>query len=459
MTFFTHHDGLIVENHSVGRHGRTAVILLMCLFITAVSLRAQGESAPEINLMLGPEIDVSAFWTGKPANLYQTDLRCNPNDPDNMIITAKNGREQHTVALTTVDGGQTWTAAQQPRSGDPDVVIDQQGTAYWTFIDKSQKSGNSVRRSFDGGQTWEPTQRQLDKDNWIDHPHVAVDRSVDSPFYNSIYIAGRVYPRSRVSVLRTRDGGETWETADVDLPKEVGRGFVHQLGVMNDGTLIVPIEGQNRIVTLPNGRYGGSQRNLYTIRSTDGGLTFEPPVLLSDKDGLANGWGGPTRANSGIAVGPIDGGQRLYYVFPKVQADAPSILMLVTSDDGGVTWTPPRQVLEPTPSGWNTGTPSLMVNADGVLGLAFLSAEAKGSRFDLYFVASADGAQTFSTPICVSGETSTQPAVGTQARELGGDQIYSDVAADGSFRLVWTDNRDGDDTYRIFVRSVTAELK
>lgn len=95
-----------------------------------------------------------------------------------------------------------------------------------------------------------------------------------------------------------------------------------------------------------------------------------------------------------------------------------------------------------------------MVNPAGVVGLEFFSVN-DSNEYNVHFSASVDGGQTFSKPVRVSDGTSKEVPFGKIPRELGGDQIYADAASDGSFRLVWTDNRDKDNFYRIFHRRVT----
>ena len=402
---------------------------------------------------LGPEIDVGAVAVNSEPQ-YQSNLRVDPADPDRMMITLKNSTDETATAIfNTLDGGSTWDYLRLTRSGDPEIIYDQNGTAYWTFIDQSRGSKSSARISKDGGVTW--SDRIAIASQFIDHPHTAVDRTPSSPFYNSVYFAGRVSGQATLSVVRSRDQGKSWQTTPKSLSGSADKGFVHQPWVMRDGTLVVPVKEENGIISI-NGSYGGNIRNIYSVRSTDGGVTFEDPVFLANRDSPAQigPGGGVSRADAGIVSGMWNGIERLYFAYPYMSGNnRPTEIRLCTSDDAGLSWSESRVVTPPPPSGKGYTIPSIMVNPDGVIGLQFFEVNSSND-FNVYFMASADGGDTFSDPIRVSTQTGKEISFQYISRELGGDQIYSDAAADGSFRLVWTDNRDRDNLYSIYYRKV-----
>lgn len=419
--------------------------------IVTAALQVSAADIAELELSLGPEINVGQFLTSGPLNQYQTNLRTDPTNADQMVITAKAGLEDDTVAFHTNDGGTTWTATRDTRSSDPDVTFDYQGTAYWTFIENTGSRSNAVRRSFDGGQTWGAPQQLVASSVWVDHPHVITDRSDASPYLGSVYFAGRQGSAAKLRVVRSRDGGETWTANVVDLPQQIGKGFVHQTAVASDGTLLIPVESQGRIL-VENGQFAGSERNLFMLTSSDGGESFSDPIFIGNKDTPRNPGPGSYRSNSGVAIGSYNGIERAYYVFPKPLQGQPAELRLVFSDDLGQTWSDPSAFVPSTSEGWGAGAPTVMINDEGVVGVAFYSETQDPHLFDLYFTASIDGGQSFTDPLRVSSVTSL--AAGNQVREPGADQVYSDVAADGTFKLVWTDNRDGDDLYQTYMRSI-----
>jgi len=400
---------------------------------------------------LGPEVNVGAFLATEPLNQYQSDLRCHPTDPDRMVITAKNGREQHTVAFTTADGGASWAVTRQNDSGDPDCFYGNNGWAHWFYMDKSP-SRIGYRRAKLAGGTWEAG--RLISTTYYDHPHVAVDRNPVSPYAGSIYHAGRVFSESKIEVVRSRDDGDTWASTVFNTGADFAKGFVDGPPlVMADGTLVIFGRSQNRIIA-EDGVYAGSRRDIFVFRSTDGGVTFSQPILVCDLNGVKDQGGDGSRSISGGIV-TVNGKERLVIVMSRPRTGLPAILQAVTSDDGGLTWTAPRDIQAPYPdNSWSAGgTISVMVNQDNIVGLMYFNLGTTSNAFNVMFTWSADGGETWAIPVQANAVTSTVPAAGSQDREPGGDQVYGDAAADGTFRLVWPDHRTGDNVYRLYART------
>jgi hypothetical protein len=421
--------------------------------IMAISATVGIGHAGEVTL--GPEVNVGAFLATEPLNQYQSDLRCHPTDPDRMVITAKNGREQHTVAFTTVDGGAAWTVARQSGSGDPDCIYGNNGWAHWFYMDKSP-SRIGYRRSKLADGIWEAG--RLISTTYYDHPHVTVDRNPASPYAGSIYHAGRVFSESKIEVVRSRDDGDTWASTVFNTGADFAKGFVDGPPlVMANGTLIIHGRSQNRIIS-EDGVYAGSRRDIFVFRSTDGGVTFSQPILVCDLNGVKDQGGDGSRSISGGIV-TVNGSERLIIAMSRVRTGLPAVLQVVTSDDGGLTWTEPRDIRPPYPDdSWSAGGMiSVMVNQDNIIGLQYFNLSTASTAFNVMFTWSADGGETWAIPLQVNAVTNTVPAAGSQDREPGGDQVYGDTAADGTFRLVWPDHRTGDNVYRLYGRTVRIE--
>ena len=419
-----------------------------------VALPASNLVAQALSVTLGPEIDVGAF-ANNGEHQYQSNLRTDPTNPDRMTITLKNSSdEKSTAAFSTVDAGVNWSYKRQSGSSDPDVIFDQRGRDYWTVIDISNGNKPGVFLSDDGGLNW--GNRITMSSKKIDHAHTAADRTPASSYYNTIYHAGRNYDTADLEVVHSRDQGATWQTNSRSLSGTAGKGFANQPWVMKNGTLIVPIKAQNNILTDSNGFYAGNKVNIYSVRSIDGGVTLEDPVFIANRDSPARGGAGSNagRSDSGFVSGMWNGIERLYLAYPYTPGDRqPSEIRMCTSDDGGSSWSTPRVISPNPPNGKGYAVPSLMVNPDGVIGLQFFEIDSS-LNFNVFFSASSDGGTTFSSPVRVSSATGKEIPFGQIPRELGGDQIFASAASDGSFRMVWTDNRDQDNRYRIYYRKV-----
>lgn len=430
--------------HTVLKHGLLTAMIAAIIGIPALC------HAGEVTM--GPEINVGHFLATAPLNQYQSDLRCHPTDPDRMVVTAKNGIEEHTVGFTTIDGGASWTATRQNASGDPDCFYGNNGWAHWFYMDKTLRR-IGYRRSKQADGVWESG--RLISTTYYDHPHAVVDRSPASPYVGSIYHAGRLASGSRMEVIRSRDDGDTWASTVFDTGPDFAEGFVDGPPlVMADGTLILFGRSQNRIIS-DGGGYAGSRRDIFVFRSTDGGISFSPPILVCDHNGVKRSRGGSRSISGGLVH--VNGIERLIIVLSRDRSDLPSVLQVVSSDDGGLTWTAPRDILPPYPNGtWSAGGMiSVMVNADDVIGLQYFNLSGSAGIFNVMFTWSTDGGGTWSAPSQVNAVANVEPNSSTQGREPGGDQVYGDVAADGTFRLVWPDHRTGDNVYRLYMRSLT----
>jgi hypothetical protein len=406
----------------------------------AVSAPVPGPPPAPTAPVLGPEIAAGSVLGGTQ---YQTNLRVSPLNAQQMALTGKAGvDEMTTFILTTRDGGMTWKANTIGSSGDPDAVYDLSGNLHVMFIDKA---GGTIghRRSTDAGLTWSATQHPGMN---VDHPYITVDRSQRS-FRGSLYIAGRNWSGGGLTLAYSRDGGTTWKTTSFQSHSGVDKGLLFGPTVLRDGTVLIPANAP--YVAHRDGDY---RQETVVFRSTNGGISFTKVTLLPlfVPTRFGPGW---SPGVSNLSSGLVNGKERVYLCFGQLRLrPTPTALMLVTSDDGGLTWSAPAAVAPSLPVGWGAGACSVMVNKDGVVGVQYFSS--KDPQFDLFFVYSKDGGKNFSSPVRISSATSRLPSRGGP-RYLGQDQIYADVAPDGSFRLVWTDARDGAANYTVYTRSIT----
>ena len=143
--------------------------LLLCLL--AIPALAQVSPASS-DLPTPPGASVIKL-TPKPGDFTEPSIAINPNDPRQLVgafqVNASVGYSR--------DAGQTWSLAENTAppdykiSGDVSVAYDNQGRAFLCYIafDKlgtenywahgATRNGIFVRRSLDGGQTWEKDAR------------------------------------------------------------------------------------------------------------------------------------------------------------------------------------------------------------------------------------------------------------------------------------------------------------
>jgi hypothetical protein len=349
--------------------------------------------------------------------------------------------------LRSVDEGSHWSYQLLPNSGDPDALFMPDGRAWWTFIGgPAQKRALSCRFSPDGGGVWDDV-RVLDAGVKCDHPHNVCDRG-NSKFAGNIYVAGRNFLPGVVDVFRSSDGGKQFAHTAIGLKGRLASGFGFRPVVLSDGTLLIPYITSNLFFSDSRDWYAGSEREIYCLRSADGGVSFDAPVHIVDINSPADAGVGGADELGGFAVGDWNGHERIYLSYcqelPHHQAAA---LMMCTSGDAGLTWTPPHAIVV-NPPHTGAGSCSTLAGPDGTVGVQWYALGEK--QFDLYFSASVDGGVMFSPPMRISSQSSQIPP--DQSRAPGQDQVYGDAAGGGRFGLAWTDARNHSGAYVIYMR-------
>ncbi len=166
----------------------------------------------------------------KPGFFNEPSIAVNPKDPQQLVVA---WQVNASVAYTT-DGGQNWTIAEgtAPKnfrvSGDVSVTYDSAGNALLCYIafDKlgssqywargATRNGIFVRRSADGGKTWEAEASSViahDSTPGIpfeDKPYILADTVSSHP--GNLYIGWTQFTLSTSELLfsRSTDHGQSW---------------------------------------------------------------------------------------------------------------------------------------------------------------------------------------------------------------------------------------------------------
>jgi hypothetical protein len=198
-------------------------------------------------------------------------LEPSPDDPD----TAYAGVEDAAL-FRTADGGATWTelAGLRTHSSGPDWQPGAGGMCLHTIILDPVRAGRmfvaisaaGTFRSDDAGQTWRPVNRGLHSEGTLpeDEPEVGfcvhhVEMHPSRP--------DTLFMQKHWDVMRSDDGGETWQEISGDLPTDFGFPIaVH--AHEPDTVYVVPITSDS-LHYPPDGR-------LRVYRSRSGGHAWEP---------------------------------------------------------------------------------------------------------------------------------------------------------------------------------------
>jgi len=157
-------------------------------------------------------IDLGTFPTVEPY------LAADPSNAAHLVagvavITKPDVSERSCAALTSFDGGRTWTRHDFPAKEclDPWVVIRPDGSAVLALISRSELL---VFRSSDGGTTW--SDRPISFGEHHDHGTLAIDTTRGS-FGGSVYVVSQQIVRDTgdlerfaAFVARSTDAGATF---------------------------------------------------------------------------------------------------------------------------------------------------------------------------------------------------------------------------------------------------------
>ena len=369
-------------------------------------------------------------------------LAVNPLDPSNLIAgymqdwwfsTGARGA----VTAVSRDGGSTWRASVPhfsvcaggtaangggfERARAPQVTFAANGNAY--VIDapfnavRDRRTGILVARSNDGGSSWsEPVQlvnEPVIGSGYVSNQAAAIVADPGDP--NIVYASWQrvhsrgsgvgwaaegSFPHRRDGFVvdemftRTTDGGRTWEpTRAIFQPHTQYDPGGHQLAALADGTIV-------DLVARPVGNpRTGEEWELAAIRSTDRGRTWSDPTtvapLFAVEDRDPDTGGGISSGSVSVAadVTPTSPGYgTLYAVWGgrTTVPDSPAAdndIILVTSRDGGRTWSAPARV-DSSPAGVDALLPAVAVAMDGTVAVSYYdfrtNTDAPGALTDVW---------------------------------------------------------------------------
>ena len=214
--------------------------------------------------------------------------------------------------------------------------------------------------------------------------------------------------------------------------------------------IVTPGDGAAKTAT---GKPSELRSALHVLRSRDGGATFDPAIVIGDvKSGYnhVNARGVP--ASLTVDANSPRFRDRAYAVWTDF-ASGRGQIRIAHSADAGATWSAPRfinddSLVAPRPGGGpDHFMATVAVNRDGVVGVLWYDRREATDNLAYHarFAASFDGGVTFSPSVRVSAEPNdprTQRA-GQAFLVTGGDTAGLTAAADGRFHAVWIDNRTG----------------
>jgi hypothetical protein len=352
----------------------------------------------------------------QPETQAEPHLALNPERENHLLAGYQEGRFEDGGALTltyavSFNGGKSWregflpgltkaTGGKFDRASDPWVAFGPGNRAYYASllynVADSSADGIYVSASQDGGLTWgDPVTVHLGGAAFDDKEALTVDTRSDSPYQGRVYV-----------VWDSVGGGQ--QPLLFSYSADEGRSYRSAVTVFSQGGNIgaIPVVGSGGVVHLVWLNFLGQNGNMVTSRSTDGGDTWSPPVLISN----IRVFGIPgSRTGDGLPSAAVDPRNGALYVAWQDDRFSPGTdqVVLSRSTDGGQTWSAPKLVSDGPRNAANF-TPAVAVSPDGVVGVAYYSFRNDPSRrvlVDEYLAVSRDGGKKFAKSVRVSSSS------------------------------------------------------
>jgi len=327
-------------------------MLMRLLLLLLLALPLFGQSLPPAPQAHLADVTPKAGFFNEPA------IAVNPLNPRQLVVA---WQINASIAYST-DAGQTWTVADgtAPKeykvSGDVSVTYDGAGHAFLCYIafDKlgtsnywahgATRNGIFVRRSMDGGKTWEAdastviAHESTPNIPFEDKPWIVADTSGRHP--GNIYVGWTHFTLAASDLLfsRSTDDGKTWSTpiqlsSVPGLPRDDNGALEGFHGVVGpDGTLY----------TIWDDRSG-----IMMAVSHDGGVTFTHDRRIIPAGPGYFGISGVARSNGfpqiGLDLRPKPHGGNLYVSWSDY-TNGDVDVFVSSSADHGRSWNPPVRV-------------------------------------------------------------------------------------------------------------------
>ena len=430
---------------------RLAQVQAKTIQVPGDSFAVQSETSGVVSFISHPDtsnILINHDGTDQVQNEEQ--IVIDPTDSDNLVAIWRDFRLGYRrVGIGyTLDGGESWfdtllVDPHYPRQSDPAITVDAEGNFYaivatfeWEGTDGF---GIAFWKSTDQGQSWSDPILVLDEPTGITEHHtskIACDRT-GGVFNGYLYVvAARMwdYGHGEIVVSRSTDGGLSFEPTIQISDQQVPYNFIPSLAVGPDGTLYVA--------------WLDGKPSLLIDRSTDGGVTFGPDKTISSL--TTSAW---TFINGDIAIYPYptldaditDGPYRGYLYVAYVDHNGSDMdIFFRRSTDGGDTWGEELRLNDDqVGNGCDQFHPWLTVDNYGTINVVFYDRRNDPSNLlmDVYFTQSRDGGESF-LPNQRITTVSSDPGAGQPKAGLLGEYVGV-TAQDGRVHPVWTDTRNG----------------
>lgn len=350
-------------------------------------------------------------------------LVVNPTNTANLIAEWQqdrwsNGGSQALNLGASFDGGMTWVvtnadfsvctggtvqnAGNYLRASNGWLTVSPTGLVYalsLSFSGGALTAGSAnaqlVARSIDGGNTWgAPIALIADGSGFFNDKGSITADPTNANYVYAVWDRLTSASAGPSYFAVTADGGNTWQTARSIYDPGPNNQTIGNIIVVLPGDILLDV-----FTEIDTAASGATTALLQTIRSTDNGTTWSTtPVTVATEEAVGTvdpQTGAPIRDSTDLPSVSVSTLGTVYIVwqdarFSNGQRDG---IALSSSADGGQTWSTPVQVnADPSAPAF---TPTIQVQADGMIGISYydLSNDTfPGSIMtDCWLVTSSDG--------------------------------------------------------------------
>ena len=409
-------DSIMAANFAVSvpiAVGASAILAWSLLLSHAHQPEAKKGAAHRVVRVSGPEAK----------SPVEVSVAIDPTNPDHIVaVSQQRGTKEKpgsNHAYVSTDAGKSWKTAvlanpNKRTQGDDGVTFAADGLALRTYIsflgirtERPDRAANGIWfASSRDGLAWSDPVPVIDHVNTVhpyeDKPWLKADNNKDSAYKGNIYVTwtqfdeyGSKKPEDKTHVFasRSKDQGKTFS-----VPQRISQNPGDCLDSSKTLMGAMPAVG-------PKGEVyavWAGPKGLAFVKSTDGGWTFGTEKILTDTPG---GWDfnvkGIFRCNGlpTIGVDVSDGKHRgaIHVNWADLRNGDPDIF-LISSADGGETWTKPLRVNDDPKSNrkdqffaWMAVDP-----VDGSVNIVFFDRrDTEGTLTGLTMARSIDGGKTF----------------------------------------------------------------
>ncbi len=396
---------IVTETLIIAKNMKKPPIFLIVFLITVsahlYALPWQGDSA-YLN------IRVNNDTTTELQNEEQ--IIMNPNDTTNLVAVWRDFRLGYRQVGygCSFDGGLTWhqdlfLEPQYTRDSDPGLTVDTAGNFYaviLSFDSTDEPNGLFMYKSTDGGMSWsDPTTVINGVPGVFEDKELIACDRSDGQYNGHLYVVWTRFWMTHILLSRSTDQGNSFEPPV-------------QVSDIDGVQWPVPCIGANSEVYVAWVNFDPGA--IRFDRSTDGGQTFGSDMTVQNVSFVAGYINGNISVYSfpamdaDITSGPFHGS--IYCAYMDYSSGfTDTDIYFTRSTDGGMTWSQRSRINDDTlDNGCDQFHPWLTVAPDGSITVVFLDRrlDSENLLMDLYMTTSADGGDTWSANTRITTESS-----------------------------------------------------